>query len=403
LARRLFGVGAGVVAALAFAALGNVAFWAVAGLETAQYLCLVIIALFFTLAGAGRPAGGVIAGAAWFLAALARPEGFVLACVVLASALIFGGPAGARRRVLFAAVVLTVTYGVYFVWRWYYFGAFLPNTFYARAGFSAATLAGRVRGVVPFLIYMAPVAAGAWALGRGDRDPRVRVLWAAVLASLALAFAARREWMPGFRYELPFAVLAWLAFAGAWVKLIRGRRRLVGAALTAAVLIYASVPGTFLLKEVSYTEGLRRAHVALGKWLAGAAPPESSLATWDMGALPYFSEFPIIYDINPEGLLSRETTSRGYAPAYFFERRPTFFVLYSASPTRAAVPGRHWAARYYESPVLIREYEYLFTFTMRREYHLRVYALKGVSLSSEELAAGAKLAGRSRAAASCGL
>jgi hypothetical protein len=121
-----------------------------------------------------------------------------------------------------------------------------------------------------------------------------------------------------------------------------------------------------------------------------------------MGALPYFSGFPIIYDINPEGLLSRETTSRGYAPAYFLKRRPTFFVLYSASPTRAAVPGRHWAARYYGSPILAHEYEYLFTFTMRREYHLRVYALKGASLPPEELAAGARLAGQSRAAASSG-
>jgi hypothetical protein len=272
----------------------------------------------------------------------------------------------------------------------------LPNTFYARAGFSPGSLAARIRGVLPFLAYTALPVAAAWALSRRDKGPGVRVLWASVIACLVLAFAARREWMPGFRYELPFAVLAWIAFAGAWVKFIKRRSKVVAGALTTAVLVYAFVPGIFLFKEVSYTDGLSRAHVALGKWLARAGPAGSSLATWDMGALPYFSEFPIIYDVNPEGLLSRETTSRGYRPEYFLAERPTFFVLYSSEPARAAAPAGHWAWRYYESPVLAEDYEYLFTFTMRRDYHLRVYVSENAALTPAELAAGASLARRSR-------
>jgi len=400
LARRLFGPGAGVVAALFIAAMGNVAFWAVGGLETAQYLCLIILALRFTLDAGRRTAAAVAAGALWCLAALARPEGFVLACVVILSGLIAGG-AGARGRrgLLRAGVVLLVGYGAYFLWRWHYFGMVLPNTFYARAGFSAASFAARVRGVLPFLAYTVPPVAAAWALGRRDKDTRVRLPWVALIACLALAFVARREWMPGFRYELPFAVLAWIAFAGAWFKFIKDRPKVVAGALTTAVLVYAFVPGIFLFKEVSYTDGLDRGHVALGKWLARAAPTGSSLATWDMGALPYYAEFPVIYDLNPEGLLSRETTSRGYRPDYFLAEGPTFFVLYSSEPTRAAAPPGHWTRSYYDAPAFAAGYEYLFTFTMRPGYHLRVYVDKGAALAPEDLAAGAELASRSRAPA----
>lgn len=382
LARRLYGPGGGAVAALVIAALGNVAFWAVGGLETAQYLCLIILALRFTLDAGRKMTAAVAAGALWCLAALARPEGFVLACVVMSSGLIMGdaGRRG-RRGFLLAGIVLLTGYGAYFLWRWYYFGMFLPNTFYARAGFSAASFAARIRGVLPFLAYTVPPVAASLVLGRRDRDPGARFLWIALVACLVLAFVARREWMPGFRYELPFAVLAWIVFAGTWFKFIASRPKFAAWALTAAVTVYAFVPGIFLFKEVSYTGGLDRAHVALGKWLAKAAPAESSLATWDMGALPYYSGFPVIYDLNPEGLLSRETTRQGYRPEYFLTQRPTFFVLYSSEPDRAAAPADHWTSAFYQSPALVDDYEYLFTFTMRRGYNLRVYVLNNVALA----------------------
>jgi hypothetical protein len=400
LTRRLYGAGAGAVASLSIAAMGNVAFWAVGGLETAQYLCLIVLALYFTSDAGRKITAAVAAGALWFLAALARPEGFVLACVVILAALTVGGEgARGRRGFLLAGIVLTTGYGTYFLWRWHYFGVFLPNTFYARAGFSPWYLVARIRGASPFLAYTAPAVAVALALGRRGKDLRVRLLWVALVACLALAFVARREWMPGFRYELPFAVLAWIAFAGAWARFIKDRPKAVAWALTAAVILYAFVPGIFLFQQTSYTDDLDRSHVALGKWLAVAAPAGSSLATWDMGALPYFSEFPVIYDLNPEGLLSRETTSRGYRPGYFLSRRPTYLVLYSSEPDRVATPPGHWTRYYYDAPAFAAAYEYLFTFTMRRDYHLRVYVDREAALASEDIAAGARLARRSRAPA----
>ncbi len=396
LARRVFGAGAGAFAALFIAATGNFAFWAVAGLETTLYLCLVLLALFFTLDAASGTGRAIIAGLAWCVAALARPEGFILGIAVLILGLVTAG--GRRSRANFAAacVSLVIAYGVYFAWRWHYFGMALPNTFYARGGITPRSFVARVRGVLPFLAYAAPLVFLVVRFGRFRQDRNASFLTVAAAVSLALAFVAKREWMPGFRYELPFAAFLWVLAAGAFAAFIRRRSKGAAAIGTVLILFYLFIPGIFLFKETSYTARLSRAHVALAKWLARAAPPGSSLAGWDMGAVPYFSRLPVIYDINPEGLLSRETTRRGYDAEYFVGRRPTFFVLYSSRADGVAAPAGNWAWRYYRSPAFRRAYEYLFTFSFREDYHLRVYVARGVALSPADLLEGATLARLSR-------
>jgi hypothetical protein len=115
-----------------------------------------------------------------------------------------------------------------------------------------------------------------------------------------------------------------------------------------------------------------------------------------MGALPYYSEFPRIYDINPEGLLARETTRDGYRAEYFLAQRPTFFVLYSSRGDRPQAPPGHWTWSYYRAPVFTSLYRYLFTFNMREGYNLRVYGHRGVSLPAAAVAAGEARARDSR-------
>jgi hypothetical protein len=249
---------------------------------------------------------------------------------------------------------------------------------------------------LPFLAYAAPIAFLIGRFGRFRQDRSARFLTVAAAVSLALAFVAKREWMPGFRYELPFAAFLWVLVAGAFAAFIRRRSNAAVAISAVIILIYLFMPGIFLFKETSYTARLNGAHVALGKWLARAAPPRSSLAAWDMGAIPYFSRLPVVYDINPEGLLSRETTRRGYNPGYFIGRRPTFFILYSSRADGVAAPSGNWAWRYYRSPAFRRAYEYLFTFSFREDYHLRVYVARGIALPPADLAEGAALARLSR-------
>jgi arabinofuranosyltransferase len=394
--REAYGARAGGFAALFLAGTGNFAFWAVGGLETTQYLFLLLLALLFTMSAGRSFAHAAAAGTAWVFAALARPEGFAVAIATLTYGAAIAAPGRPKCRFMFAGVLLLLGYGAYFIWRYHFFGILLPNTYYARGGVSAATLFSRGRGVLPFLIYAAPPTVFALWRGRRGAPGKAGFVWVAGTASLILAFVARREWMPGFRYELPFAACMWIVAAGAFAFYIRPRAKVNAALCTVLTLLYSFIPGAFLFKEISYTSRLNRAHVALGKWLAKAAPPGSSLATWDMGALPYFSELPVTFDINPEGLLSRETTRCGYRPEYFIVRRPSFFVLYSSRADRIAAPRRNWAWRYYRSAAFNEVYSYLFTFSFRDNYHLRVYVADGVVLSPSDVAEGAALAELSR-------
>lgn len=67
------------------------------------------------------------------LLGLTRPEGVIYALLALAALLPLLAPA-ARRRLLRHTLFLFVLPGlVYFLWRWRYFGHFLPNTFYIKS------------------------------------------------------------------------------------------------------------------------------------------------------------------------------------------------------------------------------------------------------------------------------
>jgi len=396
LGRRLFGPAGGAAATLALALTGNFTLWAVAGLETPLYLCAVLTALALTV-DAGRSWRAVaFAAAAWLVAALTRPEGVIVGGVMTAAAVVMRPGGGRRGRWLVMGAALAAGYGAYFAWRAHYFGMTFPNTFYARAGATPTSFAARLRGLAPFVLFALPAVAFAYYGARETAARGGRWLALAAAATFALAFAAKREWMPGYRYELPCAATLAVLAAGGVATLARRLRPGWAVALAAAAVLYCIVPGLQLRDTPDYTARLDRAHVALGKWMSRAAPPGFSLAAWDMGALPYFAEAAAVYDINPEGLLSAETTRRGYDPAYFIRRAPTFFVLFSSRADAVAAPRGCWVWPYYRSAEFQRRYRYLFTFTFGPRYNLRVYARADVPLTPAALREGGAAAARSR-------
>lgn len=299
-----------------------------------------------------------------------------------------------RRQCVGAAIIIFLfIYGLYFLWRWKYFGMFLPNTYYARGAPTLVTVCGRMRYLWPYLAFLFPFAF--LALHAPFNRTAVPV-WAAAAVTLLIAFVAKREWMPGYRYEIPFAsLLTFLASAGV-ARSLKTKRRAVVVLVTAALALYSYSPAFFLFKDLDYTKRLSRAHIALGKWLAAARPADDSLAFWDMGAVPYFSGYRTVYDINPEGLLSPETARGGYNAELFVIKAPAFFVLYNADADRPAAGPRSWAAHFYASRRFNANYVYLFTFTFRPGYNLRVYVRRDVKLKESILDDGRRLAGDSR-------
>ncbi|MCX8071161.1 MAG: hypothetical protein N3C12_01735 [Candidatus Binatia bacterium] len=106
---------------------------AASGMETTLFAFLVTSSFWMHVRTSGRsPWVGVLAA----LAALTRPEGWLLGVLLSADALRHQGRKGVGVGLAFAAI-----FAPYFAWRVWYYGYLLPNTFYAKVGSTAEQVA----------------------------------------------------------------------------------------------------------------------------------------------------------------------------------------------------------------------------------------------------------------------
>jgi len=410
----------GRLAALGALLLGSVpqlSFWAVGGLETTMYMFWLVLGINFYLYERRLRAHHAVSMVSFLLMSLTRPEGVFFVGLLVSWELLNtmrlqrgNERTSSLQRLLSGVAIFAVGFGAYFAWRYGYYGFILPNTFYARSGaVGVPHIARRLREMTPFLAYLLPLAGIAWfgCLRRWDTTWRGQDLFVFSLVVLfGFCFAPRREWMPGFRYELPLVPILvcfvslgigrLFAQNGGWDEVSwdeRMRRYGLVGCLGGFILFAA----TGLHQEVRYSTNLERAHVALGKWLHTYAPGDASYAGWDMGAVPFYSELPSIIDIHPEGILNTDTTHRGYDVAHTLSLKPSFLVL--PTEPRDGVYPQGSMSRFYLSPVLGNEYGFLCSVYFTTDYVLTVYKRKDVPISGRGLDEARLLQKRSRAEA----
>jgi hypothetical protein len=219
---------------------------------------------------------------------------------------------------------------------------------------------------------------------------------------IAFSFVSKREWMPGFRYELPFVPVLMLFFSiGIHQVLFSNENKsrpdwkayISKLGVLFCLGIFLLYPTVELQKSRHYTDELNRAHVALGKWLKEYAPRDASYASWDMGAVPYYSELPTIIEIHPEGILSTFITHNGYDVNYFLSLKPSFMAL-PPEPNPSRADGVY---AFYSSDQFKQNYQLIFSFAFRRDYILAVYKHREVYIPQQALDEGKRLAEHSLA------
>lgn len=168
--------------------------WTLSGLETPLFTAAVAA----TLAAAAR--GRIGAATAMALVASAtRPEGPLLAAVVLGAHGIAGPPSD-RRRVVWLALLFAGAIAALTAFRLSYYGSPVPNTFYTKVGTGAwisglGDLAAFLFGsTLPLLV---PAVWGALR----DRVCRTGVVWALAMGAYIVsiggdAFQYHRFWVP---------------------------------------------------------------------------------------------------------------------------------------------------------------------------------------------------------------
>ncbi|MBU0618588.1 MAG: hypothetical protein KKI02_12795, partial [Planctomycetes bacterium] len=117
------------------------AYWSTSGLETMPFSLLVFVTFERLILRRDRPAG-VSAGVAGLLLALMRMEGIAWVAVLLLLAIVSRRIARQRslRPLLTCALIVGTGYALYSALRFAYYQLPLPNTVYAKTGFSAELL-----------------------------------------------------------------------------------------------------------------------------------------------------------------------------------------------------------------------------------------------------------------------
>ncbi|MFQ5510985.1 MAG: hypothetical protein ACE5EO_03980 [Candidatus Krumholzibacteriia bacterium] len=301
--------------------------WSAAGaMEVPLFVSLVVAALLI-YARAANPGwrSGLAWGGAVGLAALARPEGLLLAGVLAAVSL----SRMRRSSVVDAASGLAacaVVYSPSVVFCLSTSGRIFPNTFYAKttALVAGAPDAAFLGGAVQFFAGAAPVALAGFVLGiavlgwmLGRRRPvHAVVAVAAFAAGLPLAYAAmgRTFLFAGLagnfgRYLYPvFPPAMVLGFWGAaWIVDAAPRRWVHGAMRAATIAALVAIAVEALDRADLYRHNVRDINsmqVTMAKRLRDKLPSGSLVAANDVGALAYFTGFRVL---DLEGIISTPT------------------------------------------------------------------------------------------------
>jgi arabinofuranosyltransferase len=328
------------------------AYWSVGALETVPY------ALLLTLAARqhAQERRGVtgFASAVWLgIANLVRPETPLVVALFAADR--------ARTHRLAATVkwlgIVAAFVGPFLLFRRWYFGTWLPNTYYAKTGarFSVQVEYGWA--------YMSRCLASLVPSFGGSGDPIVLLGWL-TLAAL-LVFAWRR---PTLRSEA-MVVLAvavaiiveggdWMVLSRFWVPALPCLAVIAAAAVlrlslwhrvgtAAATLLVAAVVGSGLTTAVRERNGerglvvnaigYRHAHQVIGRYLNEHGAPGDVVALMDVGLIGWIADRLRVIDIT--GLTDRDIArapgaflNKFYAAGELLARDPRFIVLVEGFP-----------------------------------------------------------------------
>jgi len=316
------------------------AVWALAGLETSLFTCLVVSGFFELEEGRARRA------AVWLsLSALARPEGVIFLGI---AAVLHAAAAPRRRRigsllpVFLPAMLILVPFEI---WRIAYYGEIVPNTFYAKTGGGLHQVLRGLKYVVKYFWlyggFFTFFATGALALLRSGAGGlrRLAFVTGAYLVYVALVGG---DGLPAHRFVVPVIPFICLLLEAGVYELVDVARPVLRARVKTAAFSSLAVAVLLLSSWVGYRERetnrlISRDFILIGKWLAEAAPEGASIAVSAAGAIPFYSGLVTVdrLGLTDKHIARRRMPGMGKGPAghekhdaeYVLSRRPTILTL----------------------------------------------------------------------------
>ncbi len=300
------------------------------------------------------------------LTGLTRPEGVVLA------GLIIGALGYIRYQVSFhklwsfvvkAGIFYFIPALIYFLWRWHYYGQFLPNTYYAKL-YNGLIALRTLKDLINFYrdCLLLPTLGVILLFGTGycrnfiSIKEYIKNLIAeksAMIYAVAVIFTLisflkylKTELMMNFshRFFVPFYPILLILFGSLlmigiknWQQSVNLSQKRILRPLILILIIVFMISNYFQLKNeinttVAYRQLLAEVHIPAGIFLKETIPPEEWLSVYiDAGAIPYYAGLKTIDfgKLNDETLATGNFSQSELAD-YFFSKNPGAAVFTSS-------------------------------------------------------------------------
>lgn len=365
---------------LCLAVLPPFSVWSTSGMEVMPYTLLLLVA-YERLLGSANKMHGLSGGVAGVLVSLIRIEGiawaFALAVLGLLKVRRERGRWMTGQLATYMGIV-AVGFGVYFAWRYWYYGQLLPNTAYCKvSGTALALRRGAFYSIWFYLTFVWPIVA---LLGGGlvwwFAERRWHAAAAAIMCAGCTAYAifSGGDFMCMSRFFVP--ALPFFAFLLGWLlDRIPGRPLIRNGAVVVAGLFCALAGFLPAVQRHVVPESLRakfyfrwnnsevdsefdqwrsqddnsQIWTIIGKVLKLHSQPGDAVVRNAIGAIGYYSDL-FVYDslglVTPEVShrpVSGEMRSPGHDKkvdsTFFLNQRPTFMLatIASAAQIRMAI------------------------------------------------------------------
>ena len=295
-----------------------------AGLETTMFVSMMMLAI---CAFARRRQRLFVASI--LLLSLTRPEGILLSVILLALYRPFS-------RSL--ALLYLVPFGLYYLWRWGYYGKFFPNTFYAKLSADAEEL------TLPslrrfFSIYLAiPLLLAFIAASREKMRKHVRIIVGVavfIAVCLGVYLSSRLVMNYAYRFFVPFYALTLLALGGALYRERFDAKVFVIVLALVIPQVLRNMDKDRLKDMTEYAKThygmLQEEHIPAGRFLSDTVPADQWLVVHsDAGAIPYYSGLKVIDcgRLNSEYLTNTDLTPAEVCD-YLYSHDPAAFAMTS--------------------------------------------------------------------------
>jgi hypothetical protein len=298
---------------------------------------------------------------AYGLAALTRPEGTLFFALTV---LHRGLTQLARRKLrvgrpelvfvgVFAALVVP-----HLLWRRWYYGWWVPNTFYIKAsGIGGSWQQGGyylLKVVVDYHLWVVPIVLAIGLLLRPERGARVLAGFAALVVGVFALYVASvaGDFMGLYRFVMPALPLCALAAAlGLRLTLAPLASRPAVPVVLTTLLLGLHAAHAVVVDQRSFKIGADRGidtpgflrwytadRAAIGKWFGHYARPDDYAAVGGAGAQVYYSGIRSLdcYGLSDEYIahqvrpMSSRPGHQKYAPdAYILSKKPTIITSYN--------------------------------------------------------------------------